>query len=918
MIHTTRKLFAALVVSLFVVVISLPGIISAAYAPPVIATQKPVTEGMVAPVRIAMDKYGNYYMTDPLSKGVLKYNLYGKLIKKINVPGVPLGIAVASNDNIIVTQGKYASILDPNGVEIVKLGSGVGQFIKANGVTVDKYDKIYVTDGLGNNVQVFDLSGAPLGSFGGFGTGNGLFHNPSAIAYEKAFDQIAVADTLNGRIQFFKATDYSYVKTIGTLAYTALGFISPEGIAFDYTNDAIPLLKRMYVVDTWANYIQVIDPATPTFLSNIGSFGNAEGQLQTPSDLVFDSINSTGRLLVVNGAGNLQIYGVDGGLSPSDAIPPQLTINTVPNNTNNPDMTISGTVEAGAVVKVTIDTAANVGAVTVATTTWSCPITGLIPGIDNTITVTATDAALNTSSKSVTVVYTPAAPGLTITTATNSLTNSITGFTIDGTVDAGSTVTITNTTTGGASGNANVTGSTWSYVATQLQEGPNNLAVTATKPASAANTKSVVVIRDTVRPGLSVSAIADGSYSSRPTQNIAGKVDDLHPGTVTMTVNTDAPLTATTSDFSFTAVLQPGANTIVVQATDLAGNVSFDNTRTIYYDSSRPLITISTPADNSYTNTSPATVSGTVSNPATATVTVGGVPVTVTAGAWGPTPVPLVNGLNTISVVATSGANPAQEKRSVTLDPIAPALAITSPAQDITAGISVANMTIIGTVTDTGSPITLTAKVNNVDVAPAPTVIFGTFQFNANLVEGPNVVVVTVVDAAGNVTTTTRNILRDTTPPTPFTIDAAPSGNPKAISGTRELNATVVVEDAGYTFPVTYPTATTWASDLSGHSYDRTTIKSTATDAANNTTVLTGLTYTPPTGDITGNAVINITDAQDALKCVVRTIIPDAGQILRGDIGPLLKGKANPNGRIDITDAILILRKALDPAGTYW
>ena len=37
-----------------------------------------------------------------------------------------------------------------------------------------------------------------------------------------------------------------------------------------------------------------------------------------------------------------------------------------------------------------------------------------------------------------------------------------------------------------------------------------------------------------------------------------------------------------------------------------------------------------------------------------------------------------------------------------------------------------------------------------------------------------------------------------------------------------------------------------------------------------------------------------------------------------GEAFPLLKGKANPNGRIDITDAILILRKALDPAGSYW
>ena len=935
MIHSTRNLLAILVVSLFVAVISLPGITCAAVAPK-ISTQTPVKRGMVAPVRIAMDASGNYYVTDPRSRGVLKYNPYGRLVKTITTAGIPLGVTVAANGNIIVTQGTYVSILDPNGVEVAKLGSGVGQFSKANGVTIDGNGYVYVTDGGLNVVQVFNGTGSYVTQFGGKGVATvnspqyGFFNDPTAIAYEKVHNQIAVADTLNGRIQFFDATNYAFVKSIGMSGDAPLTFVSPQGIVFEYANATT--LKRMYVVDTWKNAMQVVDTeasASGNFLSLIGcgtvgaNFqygmcgGVADGQMQLPSDVGFDAVN--GRLLVVNGAGNIQIYGVDGGSSPFDSIPPVLTLNAVPNNTNQSSISISGTVESGAELKVTTNTSAIVGPINVASGAWNTTISGLNFG-SNIITVTAMDAAGNTPPpQQANVIYSLPAPSLSITTASNVLTNT-SSQTLNGTVDAGATVTVTNTITG-ASGAAVVTGTAWSYTDSQLVEGPNNFTVTATQPSSSAATAAVTVVRDTVQPVLTVSALANGSYSSVLMQNIAGTVTDLHPGTVTVTVN-GTPTTVTGSSFSVPANLQVGANTITVQAFDQANNASFPNTRIINYDAATPVVNITTPpspADNSYVATSTVGMSGTVT-PVTATIAVNGVSVAVDAsGNWpaggGTTPVTLASGINTLEVVATSGAKSSSMKRSVVYDPSAPVLAMTSPAQDT--ATNQPNMNITGTVSDSGSPVTLSATVNGVSVSPAPVVNNGAYSFNATFpAEGPYSVVVTATNAAGVATSMPRTLTYDITPPT-LTLNPVSAGYPKSISGTVERHAGVTVADGAVTFPVTVvdgsPNAT-WSADLSAGNYDPSKIKITATDPATNPSVITGLAYNVISGDIVQNGIVDINDARYALQCVVGLATPTLAEIQRGDIGPLLNGKANPNGKIDLVDAILILRKALgDP-----
>ncbi len=284
---------------------------------PAVSTLSPMTEGISAPIRIAAGGTGSLYLTDPRAGGVLAFSGSGKLTQIIRTAKLPEGIAVDQSGNLLVSQGDYVSVLDPaTGSERSRLGQGAGQFKYANGITVDTAGSVYVADSLDNSVQVFNSAGAYQYRFGTPGNSSGQFSMPTGITYEKAGNQLAVADTLNGRIEFFTPQG-TFVSSIGSFGSGPLLFTTPQAVSFEYSKDPTPVLLRMYVVDSFQSTVQVIDPTGGgTFLGFIGSYGSANGQLMVPTDVLFDGQN--GRLLVVNGVGNLTSFGIDGGSNPVD------------------------------------------------------------------------------------------------------------------------------------------------------------------------------------------------------------------------------------------------------------------------------------------------------------------------------------------------------------------------------------------------------------------------------------------------------------------------------------------------------------------------------------------------------------------------------------------------------------------------
>lgn len=761
MLERAKKIVALGVMALSTVVISLP-VISHAATSPSVAVLSPLVEGLRAPVKMVLDSTGNMYVADQRVRGVVKLDPQGKPLLTIRTASIPTAVAIAQDGSLLVAQA--AVVVKYNAVSGEESGRLVGGQLKyASGIAINSGNGyIYVADATAKQVEVYTASGQYVSAFG-----SGTLKAASGIAFEKISGQLAVADTASNKVQFFDANgNFAFIKSIGnaisggaTTIYSGMispmQFTAPVAVAYEYSKDPVPVLTRIYVVDSYQGNVQVVNPETLAALyvlgtakNYIGAPGTTNGKLMTPSDAVYDAAN--GRLLVVNGLGNITVYGIDGGKNPIDTTPPSISIDPLLATVYVPNITISGKVDAGATVSVATGGSTLAGEVVyTSATTWKSDVTGLAPG-ENAINVTAKDAAGNTTQPlTVSTTYMLPAPALKISSSIPNLTN---GAIIDisGTVGAGATVTVTNATTS-ASGPATVTGTDWTYKVTLL-EGANNITVVAQKVASEKASASVGVTLDTLKPVLAVSALSDGSYTSEQVQNVTGTVSDS--SVVSVMVN-DQSATLLNGVFSVPVELVDGANVITVLAGDLAGNVSVDS-RTLNYDGSRPVISVASPMDNSITNIALQQISGIVNE--TSTVIVNGASAVVSGNAWTAN-VELVAGLNNIEIVATDLAgNTSSTKRSLFLDAIKPQLSILSPSQDVKLRDTV--VVVAGSVSDNNanSKPALSYSLNGGAATSIAVSDTGTFTFKLDLKKREtNVVVVTATDAAGNTISTKRS-----------------------------------------------------------------------------------------------------------------------------------------------------------------
>lgn len=277
--------------------------------------------------------------------------------------------------------------------------------------------------------------------------------------------------------------------------------------------------------------------------------------------------------------------------------------------------------------------------------------------------------------------------------------------------------------------------------------------VSASKNASV----TITTTADTTKPTLTVSALVNGAYTNMATLNISGKASDAG-GLQSVTVNGQTVAVNPDGSFSTALTLTVGANTVTVTAADKTGNQQTD-TRTITYDPTAPVLTVSAPADNSSTTQSFITLTGTINETSRVTVTDNnGSPQTAAiSGNNFTATVYLSPGVNTIAVTATDLAgNTTGAKRTVTYDSGKLTLAVTNPDQDITTNKS--SLVLTGTIIDTSSNVSVSVTMNGQTYNPA--VVNGTFQQQLTFTK-PQLyaVTVTATDAAGNSSTVNRNVI---------------------------------------------------------------------------------------------------------------------------------------------------------------
>ncbi|HWC19070.1 MAG TPA: hypothetical protein VG498_18815, partial [Terriglobales bacterium] len=310
---------------------------------------------------------------------------------------------------------------------------------------------------------------------------------------------------------------------------------------------------------------------------------------------------------------------------------------------------------------------------------------------------------------------------------------------------------------------------------------------TATDVAGNSTSTSVTVNVDKTPPIIVVNSPTDRSTlpAGTPSILVSGTGSDSVSGVAAVTCN-GAPASLSGSNFSCMVPLSAGPNSISVQAKDIAGNANNSLVNVTVTTATAPQITIKSPANLSVTNFSPVSVNGTVSDPA-ATLAINGIPVPQSSGSFS-IPVPLVEGLNVLTAVATAASGiTGTATVQVTLDTTPPHLSIDSPSDK--AITTDATVTVTGSVNDI-VPGTVNNQEAQVIVNGITAQVANRTYLAANvpLGLGANTIQATARDRAGNAATVSIGVTRVSAsqPPAPTVGQAVVTNSLSIVSGNNQ------------------------------------------------------------------------------------------------------------------------------------
>jgi sugar lactone lactonase YvrE len=273
---------------------------------------------------IAIDEVGKVYVAEFASKRIGTYSSEGALLAQWGSDGQeawsvtgPGYLAVDSSDHLFVAEWTTHNVSQSGVQEFTTGGDFVtmfgthgdappyspGTFSSPSGIAVGTDGRLYVTDtGIprtqvfasdhtylsqwpsqgntialdnmghafeveeGGFVRKYDLSGAELAHWGGYGSGPGQFNMPQGVAVDVA-GNVYVTDTYNHRVQVF-TNDGTFLTQWGSYGSAPGEFYRPMGIAMGPDGN-------VYVADTWNGRIQVfgsaVTPALPITWGRIKS-----------------------------------------------------------------------------------------------------------------------------------------------------------------------------------------------------------------------------------------------------------------------------------------------------------------------------------------------------------------------------------------------------------------------------------------------------------------------------------------------------------------------------------------------------------------------------------------------------------------------------------------------------------------------
>ncbi|MHB1399097.1 MAG: Ig-like domain-containing protein [Trichloromonadaceae bacterium] len=200
--------------------------------------------------------------------------------------------------------------------------------------------------------------------------------------------------------------------------------------------------------------------------------------------------------------------GGEGPAAPVDITPPAVTVTAVASPTVSTSQLLSGTVESGASVRVTLTPAGTTGNATVTGGNWSFALVGLQPG-SNTLSIVASDAAGNMSAPlTATIILNVQAPVLTLTTPPARTRAGSTQ--LRGTVSETALVEVGYTGPGATIGTLSYpTATTWEVAVNGLLEGSHVFSVTGTVSVGNTSASTAMVTATVVQDSVAPTVMAD-------------------------------------------------------------------------------------------------------------------------------------------------------------------------------------------------------------------------------------------------------------------------------------------------------------------------------------------------------------------------------------------------------------------------
>jgi len=144
------------------------------------------------PSGVAVDSFGNIYVTDITNQLVLKFNSFGIFLGWIG------NCNAGSNcDTVNKVTTQFCSNCTAAGITGLP-----NEFREPMDIAFDSEDNFYVVDNTKHNVKKFNSNGVLQFMQGTSGFDNGKFLNPQAVAVDSS-DNFYVGDTTNNRVQAF-------------------------------------------------------------------------------------------------------------------------------------------------------------------------------------------------------------------------------------------------------------------------------------------------------------------------------------------------------------------------------------------------------------------------------------------------------------------------------------------------------------------------------------------------------------------------------------------------------------------------------------------------------------------------------------------------------------------------------------------